>query len=47
MFWAQTRGLDKVVARMQQFAGNEHADPAFWQPAPLLLEAAATGKWPK
>ncbi len=47
MFWAQTRGLDKVVARMQQFAGNDHADPAFWQPAPLLLEAAAAGRWPR
>ncbi|MCU0950410.1 MAG: 3-hydroxyacyl-CoA dehydrogenase NAD-binding domain-containing protein [Burkholderiaceae bacterium] len=47
MFWAQLRGLDKVVARMQSFADNPHADPAFWQPAPLLGEAARAGRWPK
>ncbi len=47
MFWAQLRGLDRVVARMQSFAQNAHADPAFWQPAPLLVEAARAGRWPK
>jgi 3-hydroxyacyl-CoA dehydrogenase len=47
MFWAQLRGLDRVVARMQSFAQNVHADPAFWQPAPLLVEAARAGRWPK
>ena len=47
MFYAQTVGLDKVVATMKRFAGNKHADPAFWQPAPLLAEAAKNGRWPK
>jgi 3-hydroxyacyl-CoA dehydrogenase len=47
MFWAQQRGLDQVVARMNEFARNAHADPEFWQPAPLLLEAAAAGRWPR
>ncbi len=47
MFYAQTVGLDKVVATMQRFATNEHADPAFWQPAKLLVAAAKHGKWPK
>ena len=27
--------------------GNANADPAFWQPAPLLVEAAKIGRWPK
>jgi 3-hydroxyacyl-CoA dehydrogenase len=47
MFWAQLRGLDKVAVRMREFAQNPHADPAFWQPAPLLVEAAKDGRWPK
>ena len=47
MFYAQTVGLDKVAAAMKRFAGNAHADPAFWQPAPLLMEAAQSGRWPK
>jgi len=47
MFYAQQVGLDEVVATMKRFAGNRHADPAFWQPAPLLLEAAKNGRWPK
>ncbi len=47
MYYAQTVGLDKVAAAMERFAGNAHADPTFWQPAPLLLEAAESGKWPK
>ena len=46
MYWAQSVGLDKVVARMREFAGNAHADPAFWQPAPLLVESARGGRWP-
>jgi len=46
MFWAQSRGLEQVAARMREFARNPHADPAFWQPAPLLL-AAASGRWPR
>ncbi|HSQ09896.1 MAG TPA: 3-hydroxyacyl-CoA dehydrogenase NAD-binding domain-containing protein, partial [Burkholderiaceae bacterium] len=47
MFHAQAVGLDKVVAAMARFAANKHADPAFWQPAPLLVEAAKSGRWPK
>jgi 3-hydroxyacyl-CoA dehydrogenase len=45
MYHAQSVGLGNVVASMARFAVNAHADPAFWQPAPLLLEAAARGKW--
>jgi 3-hydroxyacyl-CoA dehydrogenase len=47
MFHAQQVGLDNVVATMKRFAGNPNADPAFWQPAPLLVEAAKNGRWPK
>ncbi len=47
MFYAQTVGLGKVVASMQRFAQNKHADPKFWQPADLLLAAAQSGKWPR
>jgi 3-hydroxyacyl-CoA dehydrogenase len=46
MFHAQAVGLDKVVGAMKGFTGNQHADPVFWQPAPLLVEAAANGRWP-
>jgi len=44
MFYAETVGLDKVVARMQEFAANPKAAPDFWQPARLLAERARTGK---
>jgi 3-hydroxyacyl-CoA dehydrogenase len=44
MFHASTCGLATVVARIQAFAANPHADPAFWQPAPLLVRLAAQGK---
>ncbi|MDQ3445377.1 MAG: 3-hydroxyacyl-CoA dehydrogenase, partial [Pseudomonadota bacterium] len=47
LFHAQTVGLNKVVASMHEFARNEHADPKFWQPAKLLLDAAESGKWPR
>ena len=47
MFHAQAVGLDKVVSTMKRFAENKHADPAFWQAAPLLIDAAASGRWPK
>ncbi|MGE5161289.1 MAG: 3-hydroxyacyl-CoA dehydrogenase NAD-binding domain-containing protein, partial [Betaproteobacteria bacterium] len=40
MFHARQVGLDSVVATMRRFAGNPNADPSFWQPAPLLVEAA-------
>jgi 3-hydroxyacyl-CoA dehydrogenase len=44
MFHAETVGLDKVVARMHEFASNPKAAPDFWQPAKLLAERARTGK---
>jgi len=44
MFYAESVGLDKVVARMQEFARNPHAGSEFWQPAKLLLERAASGR---
>jgi 3-hydroxyacyl-CoA dehydrogenase len=47
MFHAQAVGLDKVVDAMKRFADNPHADPAFWEPAPLLASAAAAGRWPR
>ena len=47
MFHAQQVGLPNVVATMKRFAANPHADPAFWEPAPLLVTAAAAGRWPK
>ncbi len=47
MFHAQTVGLENIVASMQRFAQNEHADPKFWRPAKLLVEAAAQGHWPR
>jgi len=47
MFHAQTVGLKNVVDSMREFAQNDHADPKFWQPAKLLQEAAASGKWPR
>jgi 3-hydroxyacyl-CoA dehydrogenase len=47
MFHAQTVGLDRVVGAMKRFAENMRADPAFWQPAALLVDAAAAGRWPK
>ena len=47
MFYAQTVGFDAVIAAMKRFAGNPHADPKFWTPTKLLVEAAVAGKWPK
>jgi 3-hydroxyacyl-CoA dehydrogenase len=44
MFYADTVGLENVVASMQQFAQNRNADPKFWQPAGLLAKLAAEGK---
>ena len=44
MLYADMTGLPNVVRSMQRFAANPHADPAFWQPAPLLTELAAEGK---
>jgi 3-hydroxyacyl-CoA dehydrogenase len=44
MFWADRKGLANVVGTMNKFAQNPDADPAFWQPAPLLARLAAEGK---
>jgi 3-hydroxyacyl-CoA dehydrogenase len=44
MFHAEVVGLDKVVARMQEFTRNPKAAPDFWQPAKLLAERARAGK---
>jgi len=47
MYYARATGFDRVLQAMQRFAANPHADPAFWQPAPLLAEAATQGRWPR
>ena len=44
MFHAETVGLDKVVARMQEFAANPKAAPDFWQPAKLIVDCARNNK---
>jgi 3-hydroxyacyl-CoA dehydrogenase len=40
MFWADTRGLDKVLARIREFE-RTHGD--LWKPAPLLERLARKG----
>jgi 3-hydroxyacyl-CoA dehydrogenase len=44
MLYADMLGLYNVVRSMARLAANAHADPAFWQPAPLLATLAAEGK---
>ena len=44
MHYADRVGLARVVEAMRRFARNPHADPRFWQPAPLLATLAAEGK---
>ena len=44
MFHAGTVGLRDVVAAMRRFAADPHADPEFWEPAPLLARLAAAGE---
>jgi 3-hydroxyacyl-CoA dehydrogenase len=44
MLYADMLGLYNVVRSMAHLAANAHADPAFWQPAPLLAKLAAEGK---
>jgi len=44
MLYADTLGLYNVVRSMARLATNAHADPAFWQAAPLLAKLAAEGK---
>ena len=42
MFWAQARGLDRVLADVQRL----HAEQGDrWAPAPLLVERAKAGSW--
>ncbi|MCX7169855.1 MAG: 3-hydroxyacyl-CoA dehydrogenase family protein, partial [Proteobacteria bacterium] len=41
MFYADTVGLAKICARIEEFAKT--LDPQYWQPAPLLKKLAATG----
>jgi 3-hydroxyacyl-CoA dehydrogenase len=44
MLYADELGLFTVVQTMQRFAANPHADPGFWQPAPLLARLASAGQ---
>ena len=44
MYYAESVGLDKVVAAMCRFAAMPGADTDFWQPAPLLAERGASGR---
>jgi 3-hydroxyacyl-CoA dehydrogenase len=44
MLYADMLGLYNVVRSMSRLATHAHADPAFWQPAPLLAKLAAEGK---
>ena len=44
MHYAESIGLANVVAAMNRFATNPHADPAFWKPAPLLDACVKSGK---
>ena len=41
MFWADQRGLDKVLADVERFAKE---DSWAWKPAPLLVKLAGEGK---
>lgn len=43
MFYADQVGLDRVLRRVREFAGNPHGDPAFWTSAPLLEGLAESG----
>ncbi|HET9472940.1 MAG TPA: 3-hydroxyacyl-CoA dehydrogenase NAD-binding domain-containing protein, partial [Steroidobacteraceae bacterium] len=43
MFYASRVGLGKVLRRMKEFAANNHADPAAWKPAKLLVNLATAG----
>ena len=42
MFYADTVGLAKVLAKLQEF--GEQAGGEFWKPAPLLSRLVADGK---
>jgi 3-hydroxyacyl-CoA dehydrogenase len=42
MFYADTVGLDKVVAAIEKFQKGYHGEQ--WTPAPLLVKLAKEGK---
>jgi 3-hydroxyacyl-CoA dehydrogenase len=44
MYYAESVGLPKVVEAMRRFAALPGGDDAFWQPASLLAECAASGR---
>ncbi len=44
MRYADELGLFTVAQTMRRFAANPHADPGFWQAAPLLASLAAAGR---
>ena len=44
MFYADTIGLQTIVAAMRRFAANAVSDPGSWTPAALLLTLASAGK---
>ncbi len=44
MFHASRVGLNQVLRRMKEFAGNPHADATFWKPAKLLARLAKEGR---
>jgi 3-hydroxyacyl-CoA dehydrogenase len=44
MFYADMLDLYNVVRSMARLATNAHADPTFWQPAPLLAKLAVEGR---
>ncbi len=43
MFYADQVGLDRVLARVREFARHPHGDPGFWTPAALLTRLAEAG----
>ncbi|MEG0822492.1 MAG: 3-hydroxyacyl-CoA dehydrogenase NAD-binding domain-containing protein [Burkholderiaceae bacterium] len=45
MFHAELAGLKRVIAQIEAFAANPHADPSFWQAALALKAAAKSGRW--
>jgi len=44
MYHAEQVGLDRVVARMREFAAGAHGDPEFWRPAPSLEAGRLAGR---
>lgn len=48
MFYgAQVLGLAEVLVQIKRYAANPNAEPKFWQPPKLLIQAAQAGQWPK